>query len=98
MKDVISSGFLESFSGSIHGLSGGGEGACSQRLNVLRVADFGASVDNFLASFKEFLGKLAKLEDFPFDEWVVQSSYGMVDELLVRLPVLEYALSKRGEW
>jgi hypothetical protein len=38
---------------------------------VLRVVDFGASVDNFLAGFEKFLSKLSELKDFPFNEWVV---------------------------
>ena len=64
---------------------------------MLRVTDFGASVDDFLSGFKEFLGKLSELKDFSFDKRVAQSSYGTVDELLVRLSVLEYALTERGE-
>jgi hypothetical protein len=51
-------------------LSGGGKGACSQRLDVLGVADFGVGVDYFLSSFKKFLSELSELKDFSFDKWV----------------------------
>ena len=64
---------------------------------MLRVADFGACIDNFLSSFKKFSSKLSELKDFSFDERVAQSSYGMVDKLLVRLSVFKYALMERGE-
>jgi hypothetical protein len=77
---------------------GGGKGTRRQRLDVLSVADFGTGVDHFLLSFKEFLSELSELKNFSFDEWVSQPSYSTIDELLVRLPVLEYLLPERGEW
>ena len=61
---------------------------------MLCVMDFGACIYDFLSSFEEFLGELSELKDFSFNERVTQSSYSTVDELLVRLSVLEYALSK----
>ena len=70
MEDAISSGLLKSLGGGIHDLSGGGEGTRGQRLNVLRVTDFGAGVDNFLSGFKELLGKLPELKDLSFNEGV----------------------------
>ena len=70
MEDAIGPGLFESFGRGVHGLSGGGKGACSQRLDVLRMADFGACVDNFLSGFKKFSGELSELKDFSFDERV----------------------------
>ena len=70
MEDAIGSGLFELLSGGIHSLSGSGESARGQSLDVLRVMNFGASVDDFLSGFKEFLGKLSELEDLSFDEWV----------------------------
>ena len=70
MKNAISPGSFEPFSRGIHGLSGSGEGARSQRLDMLRVTDFGTSVDNFLSGFEELLGKLSELKDFSFNERV----------------------------
>ena len=97
MEDAIGSGLFESFGRGVDGLSGGGERACSQCLDMLSMADFGAGVNHFLPSFEKFLGKLSKLKNFSFDKQVSQSSYCAIDELLVWLPVLEYALSERGE-
>ena len=68
MKDTVSPGLLESFSGGVHGLSGSGESACSQRFDVLHVTYFGTGVDDFLVSFEKFLGKLAELKNFSFNE------------------------------
>ena len=70
MKGTISPCLLEPFGGGIHGLAGSGESACSQRFDVLGVADLGACVDHFLSGFEEFLGELSKLKNFPFDEQV----------------------------
>ena len=68
MKDAISSGLLEPLGGGIHCLSGSGKGTRGQRFDVLRVTDFGVSVDNFLSGFKELLSELSELEDLSFDE------------------------------
>ena len=70
MEDAISSGLLESLGGGVDSLSGSGEGAGSQHFDVLCVTNFGAGVDNFLTSFKKFLGKLSELKNFSFNEWV----------------------------
>ena len=97
MEDTIGSGLLESFGGGIDSLSGGGERTRSQHFDMLGVADLSAGIDHFLSSFEKFLGKLSKLKNFSFDERVSQSSYCAIDELLIWLPVLEYALSEGGE-
>ena len=65
--------------------------------DMLSMANFGAGVDHFLSSFEKFLSKLSKLKNFSFDKRVSQSSYCAIDKLLVQLPILEYALSERGE-
>ena len=61
------------------------------------MTDFGASIDHFLLGFEEFLGEVSKLKDFSFNERVSQSLYRVVDELLVRLSILEDALAKGME-
>ena len=70
MKDAVGPCLLESFGRGIHGLASGGERTGSQRFDVLGVANFGASVDHFLAGFEELLSELSKLKDFSFDERV----------------------------
>ena len=70
MKGPIGPCLLESVGRGIHGLSGGGESTCSQRLDVLRVANFSTGVYHLLSSFEEFLSELSELEDFSFNEWV----------------------------
>ena len=67
---MVSPRLLEPFGRGIHGLSGGGKSTCSQRLDMLGMANFGLGVDHFLAGFKELLGELSKLKDFSFDERV----------------------------
>ena len=92
---MISPCLLETLGGGIHGLAGSGESACSQRFDVLGVADLGACVDHFLPGFKKFLGELSKVKKFSFDEWVAQPSHRAIDQLLIQLPVFEKALPKR---
>ena len=89
MEGAIGSRLLKAFGRGVHGLSGGGEGTCSQRLDMLGVANFGTCVDHFLASFEELLSELSELKHFSFNERVPQSSYSAVDELLIRLTVFE---------
>ena len=60
--------------------------------------DFGASFDHFLLGFEEFLSEVSELEDFPFNERISQTLHCLVDELLVRLSILEEALAKGMEW
>ena len=61
---------FEPFGRCVHDLACGGKCAGSQRLDLLGVANFRASVDYFLSGFKELLGKLSELKNFPFNEWV----------------------------
>ena len=61
MEGAIGSGLLETLDRGVHGLSGGGEGAAGQHLDLLRVSDLGASFDNFPSGFEEFLGKVSEL-------------------------------------
>ena len=68
MEGTIGPGLLESLGGGVHSLSGGGEGACGQRLDVLSMVNFGACIDDFLSSFEQFLSKLSELANFSFDE------------------------------
>ena len=98
MEGAIGSHLLESLGRGVHGLLGGGEGACSQYLDVLGVADFFTGVNHLLLSFEKLLGKLPKLEDLSFDERVSQSSRCTVNEVLIQLSVLEYALPEWGKW
>ena len=65
---------------------------------MLGVTDFGVGVDYLLSSFEKLLSELSELEDFSFNEWVSESAHRTVDELLVWLPILEYALPEWGEW
>ena len=95
MKGTISPGLLEPLDRGVYGLTGSGESACGQRLDMLGVVDLGVRVDHFLLGFEELLGELSELMDFPFNEWVAQSSHCMVDEWLIWLPIFEEALSKR---
>ena len=92
---MISPCLFKPVSGGVHGLASGGEHAHSQRFDVLGVADLGACVDHFLSGFEEFLSELSKLKNFPFDKRVAQPSHRAIDELLIRLSVLEKALP---EW
>ena len=94
MEGAIGSGLFEAFDGSIHGLSCGSKGAAGQHLDLLRVLDFGASVNDFLSSLEEFLGEVPELQHFSLDEGVSQLLYGAVDNRLVGLSVLKNALSK----
>ena len=98
MEGTVGPRLLESLDRGIHRLSGSGKSACSQRLNLLGVADFSAGVDCFLSSFEKLLSELSKLEDLSFNEWIPESAHRTVDKLLVRLPILKYALPEWGEW
>ena len=91
---MVGSGLFEAFDGGVHGLAGHGEGAGSQHFNLLRVLDFGASVDDFLSGLLKLLGEVLELQHLSFDEGVPQLLYGSVDDELVRLSELEDALSK----
>jgi hypothetical protein len=62
------------------------------------MVDFSVSIDHFLSGFEELLGEVLESKDFPFDEWVSQALHRVVNELLIRLSVLEDALSKGMEW
>jgi hypothetical protein len=61
MEGMISSGLLETLNGSVHCLSGSGEGTAGQHLDLLCVSDFSASVDDFLSGFKKFSGEVSEL-------------------------------------
>ena len=97
MEGAIGSGLLEPISGCVHGLSGSSERTCSQRLDVLGVTYLRASVNDFLSSFEELLSEVSELEDLSVDERVAESPYCAIDNRLVRLSVLEYALLERRE-
>ena len=58
---MVSTSLLETLDGSVHGLLGGGKGAGGQHLDLLCMSDFGASVDDFLSGFLEFLGEVLEL-------------------------------------
>ena len=98
MEDAIGSRLFEACGGGVHGLSRGGKGAGGQHLDSLGLSNFGTGVDHLLSGFKEFSGELSKMENFTFDEWVPQSSYGSVDKLLIRLSMFEDSLAKGMEW
>ena len=68
-------------------MAGGSEGAGGQHFDLLRMLDFGVSVDDFLMGFLKFLGEVSELQHFAFDEGVPQLLYGSVDDELVRLSV-----------
>ena len=81
----------------VHGLSSGSEGTDGQYLDLLRVSDASASVDDLLSCVVEVLRKSAKLLYFSFDERVAKLLYGAIDDRLVRLSRLEDPLVKRIE-
>jgi hypothetical protein len=97
VEGAVGPGLFESIGGGVDGLSSGGEGARSQHLDMLGMADFGASIDDFLSSLEKFLGELSKLKNFSFDERIPKPTYSVVDELLIRLPVFKQALSEWGK-
>ena len=94
MKGAVSSCLLKPLGGGVHSLVSSGESACSQRFDVLGMADLGMCVDHFLSSFEEFLSELSKLKNFPFNEWVAQPSHRAVNQLLKQLSILKKALPK----
>ena len=61
MEDSVGPCLFESLNRRIHSLSGGGESAAGQHLDLLRVSDFGLSVNNLLSCFEEFLSEVSKL-------------------------------------
>ena len=61
MEDTVGPGLLETLNGSVHSLSGGGEGTTGQRFDSLGVSDFGTSVDDLLLSLPELLGEVSEL-------------------------------------
>jgi hypothetical protein len=79
-------------------LAGGNKGTGGQHLDLLGVVDFGTSIDHFLLGFEELLSEVSELKDFPFDEWISQSLHCAINELLVRLSILENTLAKGVEW
>ena len=99
MEDAVSSSLFEAFNRSVHGLSGGSEGASGQHLDLLGMSDFSVSVDDFLSGLLQFLGEVSKLQYFSFDEGVSQLLHGSVDDVLVGLSEFENALAKgiKGE-
>ena len=46
---MIGSGPFETFDGGVHGLTGSGEGTGGQYFDLLRVSNFGTSVNDFLS-------------------------------------------------
>ena len=68
MKDTVSPPLFVLVRRSVHSLSGGGEGAGSQHLDLLRMMDLSSGVDCFLSSFKELLSEVSELQYFSFDE------------------------------
>ena len=98
MEGAVGSRLFEACDGGVHCLLSGGEGASGQHLDSLGLTDFGAGIDHLLSSFEEFSSELSKVEDFPFNKWVPQSSYGPVNELLIWLSVLEDSLMKGMKW
>ena len=83
MEGAIGPGLFETLDGSVHGLSGGGEGTTGQYFDLLHVSNFGASVDDFLLGFEKLLGEVSELQHFSFDEGVSQLLYGSVDNGLI---------------
>ena len=94
MEDTVSPGLFESVDGGIHSLSCGSEGAAGQHLDLLRMADFGPSVDDFLLGFEELLSEVPELQHFSFDKGVPELLYSTINNELMRLSVLEDTLSK----
>ena len=94
MEGSVSPGLFESVDGGVHCLSGGGERAGSEDLDLLRVSDGVASVDDFLSGFLQFSSEVPELRNFAFDEGISQLLYGSVDDGLVSVSRFEYALSK----
>ena len=98
MEGAIGSGLLETFDRSVHCLTGGGESAGGQHLDLLGVSDFSASIDNLLLSLLKFLSEVSKLQHLALDKGIPQLLYGSINDELVGLSRLEDALSKRVEW
>ena len=97
MEGAISPRLFEAVDGRVHGLSGGGERASGQYFDLLGVSDCVSSVDDFLTSGLQFLGEVSELGHFAFDKGISESLYGVIDDGLVVVPRLEYALSKGVE-
>ena len=97
MEGTVGPRLFESVGRGVHGLSGSGERAGSQRFDVLGMANLGTRVDHFLVGFEKLMSELSELKDFSFNKWIAESSYGAVDEVLIRLAVLEKSLPERGE-
>ena len=97
MEDSIGPGLFETVDGGVHSLPGGGERAGSQYLNLLRVSDSDAGVNDLLSGFLQFSGEMPELRYLAFDEGVSQLLYGSIDDELVRVSRFEYALPKGVE-
>ena len=95
MEDAVRSSLFEAIRRCIHRLSGRGEGAGGEHLDLLHVSDASAGVDDFLSGFLEILRKSSKLLYFSFDEGVAQLLHGAVDDELVGLSRLKDLLVKR---
>ena len=61
MEGTVGSGLFEVFDRGVHGLSGGGEGAGGQHLNLLRMSDFGVGIDDFLSGLLKLSGEVLEL-------------------------------------
>ena len=94
MEDLVSPGLFESVDGGVHGLSGGGERTGSQYLDLLRVSDGGAGINDFLSGFLQLTGEVSELRYLAFDEGVSQLLYCSIDDELVRVSHFEYSLLK----
>ena len=97
MEGSVSPGLFETVDGGVHGLSGGVECTGGQYLDLLRVSDGVAGIDNFLSSFLQLSGEVLELGYLAFDKGVPQLLYGLVNDELVGVSRFEYALSKGVE-
>ena len=88
---------FEAIDGRVHGLSGGGERASGQHLDLLGVPNCISGVDDLLSDFLQVLGEGAKLGYLAFDEGVSQLLYGAIDDGLVGMARLKYSLSEGVE-
>ena len=94
MEGSVSPGLCEAVNGGVHGLLGRGERAGSQYLNLLRMFDSEAGIDDFLLGLLQLSGEVSELGYFAFNEGVSQLLYGSIDDELVGVSRFEYAWSK----
>ena len=94
MEGSISSGLLEPVDGGVHGLPGGGKCAGGQHLDLLRVSDRAAGIDDSLSGFLQLSSEVSELGYFAFNKGISQLLYSSINDALVGMPGFKDALSK----